>query len=197
MSDTSKDSRPPKDQRPPPQGADADRPALVGVTVEVCEDNNRNYLWGPTGQRLRGRWDGHNLNGGDASEAGLRKMPVIPGMHISVLPRQRTCRVDDPLADPSAQPLLMEINRVYYPIFKVQRTPVESVVRTDCTDSDMASWLALLMRAVKSGLGRVIDGELPRDEAELMRAFPGATIRRSYFDNVEAAARGALAEMSR
>lgn len=175
---------------PPPGPTDAparagDRGPLPPVTIEVNESRNNNVMFLPLSENLRGRWDAHRLNPGDQSIAGLHRIPVIPGLHVSVIAADRMCRVDDPLEMPGNRQLLAEINSVHKQIFKRELTFKSAVVRQPVDDDEMATWVYWMMRLVKGGLANVVTGSLPRSDDELAEWFPGAKVRRKFFNAVE------------
>lgn len=155
------------------------------LTVEVGGGQNQNLLWGPTAARLRGRWDGHNLAGGDQSEAGLRKMPTIPGVHVVIDPRARKCRLVDPLSLPANRGLLQQVNTVFRHLFRRDTDAVPEYALDNATDDQLATWLYWAMRLVQGENGRVVSGECPRDERAIAALYPGAKIEKKFFDYAE------------
>jgi hypothetical protein len=180
------------DQPPPvavPRAVRAPGLDAPDVTVEVMERTNGNVLWGPTGSVLRGHWDSHNMCPGDQSEAGLLRMPEIPGVYLTVSPRQRTVAVQDPLRLDENRQILAEASRIHRDLFKREFTHVPEDVRPDQSESDLATWLFWMMRLVKAGMARLVAGRLPEREEEIRRAFPGAVINKKFFDSAEQQAR--------
>lgn len=153
------------------------------ITVEVADEYNRNLLFGPTQVRLRGRWDWANLARGETSEAGLTKMPVVPGMYLSVNVRQRQARVDDPLAFPQNRALMTTVNAVHTALWNFGTTPVDAVVYEGLTDDQLATWLYWIWRGLTAKHMRLLAGTAFTLE-DLAAQFPRAKIRRHFFDSL-------------
>jgi hypothetical protein len=153
------------------------------ITVEVADENNRNLLFGPTQVRLRGRWDWANLARGETSEVGLTKMPVVPGMYLSVNVRQHQARVDDPLGFPANRALLTTVNAVHMALWNFGTGPVDPVVYEGLTDDQLATWLYWIWRGLSAKHMRLIAGQAYTLE-DLATQFPRAKIRRQFFDSL-------------
>jgi hypothetical protein len=152
------------------------------IVVEVCDEANNNHLWNPTQTRLRGRWDWAKVPRGETSERGLHKMPVLPGITITVNPRERRAVIEDPLGHPDNARVLAEASGVHASIWQTGFTFVERVVRENMTPDQIATWLYWVRRGVEGGHLRVLSGKMFTLE-ELAAAYPTARIRRQFYDS--------------
>jgi hypothetical protein len=160
-------------------------PALPEMAIEIACPLNRNLLWGPRNIVLRGRWDSHNLTPGDQSQAGLLKMPVLPGIQLRLDARNRRATITDPLADDENRSLLNEANAVHEAVFGSRFSPWDEVVYEDMSDDALATWMYWMMRAVNAGNARVLDGRIPQREQDIRRTLPGAVIVKKFQDSAE------------
>jgi hypothetical protein len=159
------------------------------ATVEVWGDLCRNAMFPPTQERVRGRWDPHEMPPGDVSSVGLLQMPVIPGMYVRVNVREKKAAVVDPLSFPENRALLDKVSESHHSLFQKRVTSVDPVVRENMNDDDLASWVYWMMRLVQGGSARLIKGELPATEDEVQKAFPRGKIRKDYFNTLAAVER--------
>jgi hypothetical protein len=173
----------------PERGAGAQaqtRPNLGEIVIEIAGNRNRQLLFGPTGQRLRGRWDSHSLAPGDTSQAGLMKMPQIPGMYVTLNARDRVGKVEDPLGFPENRVLAMEVSRIHKGVFNQDVTAVPPLVRDGLMPEDVATWAYWMMRAVNDGQARLLSGRLPEGEEEIIRSVgDGVKVKKLFYDSAE------------
>jgi hypothetical protein len=164
------------------------------VVLEVSNKDNRQLLWGPSAAKLRGRWEAGNLGGGDTSEAGLRRMPVVPGIRIIIRPGERTVGTHDPLSEENNRTILAEINNIHKALFKNTVIATEDYWKRDASDDEIATWLYWAHRAVSSGNAVVIAGTLPQGEEGIKEALPDAKIKKKFFDSIADTATQAVRE---
>jgi hypothetical protein len=153
---------------------------LREVVVEFGDGNNRNMLWPPTQDRLRGWWDRTRLPPGETSEHGLFKMPNIPGIHIRLNPRDRVATIFDPLEDD--KDLCAKVSDTHKLLFGRPCTFVPRSTHRLRSDDKLATWLYWLIRMHAAGHCAVREGKLPTLE-ELAAALPKARVRRNFFDS--------------
>ncbi len=190
---------PPPIAPPPTVQPPQSRQKLPTVTVEVVAESNRNVMFHPLAKVIRGRWDHHDLAAGDQSERGLREMPVIPGLEITVSHEDRHLRVEDPLARPENIPLLQRVNAVWQHISRgnQQITFAPMDVRQDPTDDEIATWYYWVMRLVQGKQARVIRGaRVPENEAEIRKALPKAEIKKKFYTEGEMMAKEHMQEVA-
>jgi hypothetical protein len=161
------------------------RPPLPEVTIEIGDEMNRQILFGPTQERLRGRWDVHNMQRGDTSGVGLLQMPTIPGMYVILSPRERRGMILDPLAQPENINVLARISETHNSLFSRPCKPCEPIIREDMSDDDIATWMYWIWRCVHAKQARVLSGKIPETEAEIQRALPRAHIRKDFYNSVQ------------
>lgn len=142
--------------------------AAVSFTVELGDDNNRSITLSCLRQRCRGRWSISTLHarpqgGRDVGQA-MSAMPDVPGIRVHVDGRSNSYRLYDPLWDDPS--LLDRINNVARRArlsgASVPFAPVEEV--TAKADDDLFKTLVdELVRKVKDGQARVVEGKLPTE----------------------------------
>lgn len=142
---------------------------------------NENLLFGPTAARLRGRWSWSNTARGETSEAGLTKMPEVPGLYIVIDPPARRAAIIDPLGLEENRGLLLEVSNCHQSLYGRSIVPVPTTERHDMTDDELATWLYWAWRFKNSGHVTVVAGHVP-DLAEIGRALPRAKIQRQFYD---------------
>lgn len=143
--------------------------SVMKIVVEVVTENNGQYLFGPTGQILRGRWANSSPSiRGMTSAAGMLNLPTVPGMHIEVDTQAKRLRVFDPLAsDPD---LLQQINDITQR--GVNQTWIahpETVMPLD-DETNMKSVLYWMHRMTAEGYGKIVSGQLTEQD---VRKLPG------------------------
>lgn len=180
------ETTPPPAASPPAQGsqvAGAGQQRIGEITVEVADENCRNLLWGPTQDRLRGRWDWSKLPRGETSERGLTKMPIIPGLYITVQPRERRAVILDPLTLPENARTLAEVSAAHAFLWNQSIVPVETRTYENLSPNQLATWLYWMWRGLESKTLRQVSGRL-FTLADLAAAYPQAKIRRQFYDSL-------------
>jgi hypothetical protein len=161
----------------------AAQPTTV-VVVEIADPLNRQVLFGPNQERLRGRWDPHNLMLGDTSSVGLMQMPVIPGVLVALDLREKRGSITDPLAAPENARLLAQTSNFHRELWKQAISPRPSVVQEEMSDDDVATWLYWIMRVVIAGQARVVQGVVPKDEKAVKKLVPRGHIRKDFYNSM-------------
>ena len=171
---------------PPAQGSlgeGAGQQRIGEISVEVADENCRNLLWGPTQERLRGRWDWSRLPRGETSERGLTKMPVIPGLVITVQPREKLAIISDPLGLEENAKTLAEAVSAYSYLWNQTITPVPTRNYENLTPNLLATWLYWVWRGLDAKHLRHLTGKL-FSLSDLAAAYPQAKIRRQFYDSL-------------
>jgi hypothetical protein len=153
------------------------------VIVEIGDEMNRQVMFNPMQERLRGRWDPHHLQLGDTSSAGLMQMPPIPGMYVCLSLTERKGVLLDPLSLAANATLLSRVSHTHHGLFKAHCTAVETKVKAELTDDDLATWLYWMYRIVSGGQGRLISGSLPDSPADIKRRVPKGKVRREFYNS--------------
>lgn len=155
------------------------------VVIEVATRKNDTVVFYPAQERLRGRWRNSNLGFGSQPSEALMRMPDIPGIHVFVEVRDRRVGFRDPLAYKENARVLEEASAAHKAMDSDGRpiVPVPDVVKDEVEDTEIATWLYWMMRLVQAEYAVLIKGSLPKDEAEIHRAFPGATVRKTFRDS--------------
>lgn len=181
---------------PPPARQPGPKPRLGKLVIEIMNEDNRSVAWGPIQRAVRGRWNPHNLAGGDTSEAGLRKIPTIPGVLVVVEPQQRLLSVVDPLSAPENRAKAMDIFAKIKDVLRLNHTFVEPYHKGDAPDDEIATWYYWAWRFVKMDppTAVVIEGRV-YSEAEIRAAYPAAKIQKQFYNESQQAAENRLKEL--
>lgn len=150
------------------------------VEIEFGDKNNGQAMFPPLQERMRGRWDPHNLPLGMSMSAELRVVPTIPGVRVRVNTRKMTGELIEPLSFKENEGLANEVKKRTKAMSGVAHGPREEYKR-DLDEVEMKSWLYWMWRHVKCGQAFLTGGEV-LDENELNKAMPGVRIRKDYFD---------------
>jgi hypothetical protein len=157
-------------------------PDFAEFTVEVDPDSGRNYLFNPTQEWLRNRWSWDKLPRGSTSERGLAKLPTIPGIHVTVSPRERRAVVWDPLSLPENAKLLREVEAQTKHLLGEARTAVPRKEYRNLSNDALATWLYWVHRAVLSKDFREVKGKAPTLR-QVVEKLPRAQIRKYFYDS--------------
>lgn len=154
---------------------------MAETIIEIAGPHNEHALFGPLGERLRGRWNAHALSGRSAHEslAALHAaLPegYIPGICLAIDPAKQTGRRFDPLKETdegraiwqAIEPVLQQ-----YAEFLKGGQPWDETVVRDLSPDALKTWVYDMRNLIDCGLARHISGpELP--SLEKIREFVGA-----------------------
>lgn len=136
------------------------------IEIELGDDRNRVFSWGPTMEILRGAWSRQNLKSDELVE-DLAKMPNIPGMCIRVAYERKLAVIYDPLSLEKNKELCATIAAMIYERFRKKEGPSKTVERKAMDADDLKTWLYGMRRRVDNGQAKVTVGTLPTmDEIE-------------------------------
>lgn len=172
-------------------GADGGAPALpkptlsAEIEIEIADERNRNVMWGPTMQLLRGAWSRANLHSDEMVEE-LGKMPNIPGMRIRLSIERRVALIYDPLALPHNEELKDKIAAIIFERWRVKQGPEKPTERKNLDADEIKTWLYGMRRRLDDNKCRMITGELPT--LDVIETLPGRT-RIEMFNNSARACR--------
>lgn len=161
------------------------------IVVEVGNDRNGTVRYEPTQANLRGRFSPHNMGPGATSiSKNIDRMPAFPGLHLRLDLRAGTLRITDPLAKPENAKLLERMTAVARGADQIAENQswvaVPEVLKEKMDVNERASHLYAVLKMVNRGDGTVISGQMPEDEADILKAFPGCVIRKDYNESVRA-----------
>lgn len=142
------------------------------IEIELGDDRNRVFAWGPTMAILRGAWSRKNLRSDELVEE-LATMPDIPGMRIIVNVERKLAVIYDPLALDAHKELCQEIQRHIKARFRRDEGPEKEDKRQGMDADDLKTWLYGMRRRVDAKQARVTKGELP--PLEVIDKLPGRT----------------------
>ncbi len=147
-------------------------PRIPEFTVEVADDNNKQWLCPILNEVLRGRWLRSNCP--DQQFTGnLRHMPDTPGIRITVNVVKRAVRVWDPLGDPQNAEIWAKAKAAYKAHFNEEAGVCREIVRHTLNDTDLKTWLYWVRRGIESKSLIVVSGSVP--DMEAIRVCPGKT----------------------
>lgn len=152
------------------------------VAIEIAEDNNRQFHFPPLAETLRGRWNNTNLGLNAAPTEALMGMPTIPGVQVHLDIRSGRWGLHDPLSDDDNKGVLERCASAHHAMNGIRLSPRPDIDRRAANDSEVATVLYWMMRAVQLRCAVVTSGSLPRSKEEIEAAFPGARIRQDYSD---------------
>lgn len=166
-------------------------PAKSGtIVVEIGNDRNGTIFYEPSQANLRGRFSPHNMGPKATSGLGIDQMPPFPGQHLRLDLRAGTLRISDPLAKPENAKLLERMTVVAREARQIADNqfycPVDEVVKEKMDADERASHLYAVWKMLRRGDGTLISGQMPDDEAEILKAFPGCVITKDYNESVRA-----------
>lgn len=145
------------------------------VVIEIGDDRNRNIMWNPTQDVLRGRWDKDKLRAGELNQK-TEMIPTIPGLRIEIDGRRRVLRIYDPLDSERLASLLAKVKRGVKAAINVDGTPEKERRYEDSSETEIKTWLWWARRLVEGvplsedeltatvrggPQARVIEGSLP------------------------------------
>jgi hypothetical protein len=123
-------------------------PRFEGVAgIEIGDERNRNFMWAPTQEILRGRWERSNLLG-DELVAETNQMPDIPGLWVMVDGRKRELRLLDPLNDPKNRDLSRALSMKVKAFLNLDMGPQQDRIWENASDSLVKEWLYWMRRLV-------------------------------------------------
>lgn len=151
------------------------------ITIEIGDDRNRQVLFAPTQEKLRGRWSNFNSNGARSMHPSLAQMPAIPGIYLRVNLAKRQLTRLDPLKDTEEGrriweqvQRILEADSAHFNMMK----PWDKVVVDNAPENQVKTWVYWFCRLVESNQAKVISGELPTKE-ELAR-MPGRALTEQF-----------------
>ncbi len=146
-------------------------------TIEVGNDQNCNFIWGPSKDLLRGRYQRADNPAGVTFAQGFSDIPDLPGMHITIDSAKMEATIHDPLNEQKNIELLATFNAAHKATFNEQRVPVtDKTVKLQDKDQ-LATWIFAAMRLIESKLAELKSGSIPKElpgepEKEFYRAVP-------------------------
>ena len=177
--------------------ATEERSGRVGLfTVEFGDPNNRTCVVNCLRLKVRGSWSLAKLHarpeGGRDVGSAMTAMPDIPGLRMTVLPRDKKAILFDPLEEDSER--LRRINSISERARAIFRgAPWTFVDRSEHTlnDDTLKTLVMELVRKVESKCCHVVDGKLPT--IEQVEGMPGRLLfdpwnngrKPTYVDQVE------------
>jgi hypothetical protein len=183
----------------PARTARHDHPERVKCVIEVGDDRNRNFIFGPTQDYLRGRWLKANLHGPDEIPQEIELLGDVPGMCIELDPRTRKGRIFDALRLPKNAMVLEKVASAHESNWNQKNMGPEKDREFDFRlgrdpDTEIKTW-AYYMRRMLDGTvydrdrkgnvigggpqARIVEGSLPT--LEEIDEWPGK-IRTNLFD---------------
>jgi len=152
---------------------------MAQYIVEIAAPRNRNVRFGPTLERLRGRWS-HTVTGGRSVHESLSRLhmvaPEIPGIYLSLDTKIREAKRYDPLRETEeGRRLWVQIEEVcdlYHEYFG-RRKPWDTAVYPNMHANDMKTWLFEMRKLVDAGLARPVSGSDPLPDLDKIRQLPG------------------------
>lgn len=130
------------------------------IEIELGDDRNRVFAWGPTMEVLRGAWTRKNLKSDELVEE-FAKMPDIPGIRIRVVYERKLAVIYDPLALDTNKELCATIAAIIFERFRRKEGPAKECKREAMDADDLKTWLYGMRRRVDAGQARVTVGTLP------------------------------------
>lgn len=160
-------------------------------TIEVGDERNRSFMWGPTKDILRGRWTRTNLHGDEMVDQTVR-MPDVPGMHIVIDGRKRRLAIIDPLGKQENRNILDEIKVNLKNFSDREQTAHPDKVVENATDNQIKTWLYWAYRLLQGApvdksrrpwsggpQARIVSGQMP--DFDRLIGFAGK-IRSNLYD---------------
>ena len=147
-------------------------------TIEIANKQNRQAIFRPLNERLRGEWANWNING-KTMHSSVQLLPgPIPGIRLSVDTDQRTLRRYDPLGEDEHKDLWQKLQshlKANDDHLK-QGNPWPEVLIENADPTQIKTWLYWFRRMVDSGTARVVETDsasLP--PMETIMDLPGLT----------------------
>jgi hypothetical protein len=153
------------------------------IEIELGDERNRIFAWGPTMELLRGMWTRKNLHSDELVEE-LAAMPDIPGMRIRVSVERKLAILYDPLSHPDNKVLCDKISAIIFARFRKKEGPAATTERRDLDADDIKTWLYCMARRRDAGQCRVTVGDLPPTVA--IERLPGRIRIEAYNSSARA-----------
>ncbi len=149
------------------------------LIVEVCMEKNRQLIFTPLNEKLRGRWNNTVAAGRSMHESlqTLSELPYIPGIRLLVDTAKRRLGKIDPLGTDEFAATFRIINKVagdHPQLFGGSQVRVEDPVLYEAdqvSDDELKRWLYWIWRGIKGGKLMVVSGTAP--SIDEIRALPG------------------------
>lgn len=160
------------------QGGQQPSTGLSGrYEIEIASrENNKNHTWGPTKEKLRGRWDRLAVRL-QSRKVGITQMPTIPGQHVVVDISARTASIVDPLNRPDHSDLFHDIRAKMKGSFGNDIKVSQDVVRENVSNHTLAEWVYWMRRAIDAGYAREVPGSQTIPPVEHFHKIAGNGIR--------------------
>lgn len=151
------------------------------IIVEIAAPKNRNVMFGPLRQKLRGRWD-RTQNGAKSVHQSFAEMPDIPGIRLFIDTKRDVVGLYDPLALGDGQKIMERYDRIHntWPTYVPQRKPWPPQIIED--KAVIKTWLYEVRKLVDRGRAIIVRGmdRLPSlDEIEKLSGPRG----RAFFNS--------------
>lgn len=152
--------------------------------IEVCttadkNGHNNRWMFPPTQERLRGRWNWAEVQHLSISEAYRQhasQVPVIPGICIVLDTDAASGTIFDPLKeDEKGQEVWRKLQLVEKAAGNPSglSKPKDIVTQSDLDEDAIKEWLYWIVRGVEAGHARLMDGSAPLPNLRDVKAMPG------------------------
>jgi len=142
------------------------KPGEIGI--EVGDQQNCNPDFKPMSKTLRGFWSWGNVTHGTmAKNSCLPRMPDLPGMQVFLNMQTGVGRIVDPLEYKENDAVKLTW-REYQPGLE----PVPEEICKGLSDTAVASWAYWMVRLVKKGEAKLLDGSAKLPNVEVREGHP-------------------------
>jgi hypothetical protein len=147
------------------------------IIIEI-ESRNRNVLFIPTSDVLRGVYDRHKLYAGATSRRGFMQLDKLPGIRIAINIAASRGRIFDPIGLPEFEEIAASAARILHKCgLRESPEPIApSKVEKDqtLTQTAVKSWIYWMRQHVDNGDAVLVSGTFP--SYETIAKLPGKTL---------------------
>lgn len=135
---------------------------MAAVEIEIDTPTNSNLRWEPTGETIRGAFRPARCRIAGAGELAMKLPDGLPGQRVRIDPDKGTAAVFEPLSTPEHAGTRDTLARLVTADESAtgERLTFAPAVR-EYASVHGPSWVGWAVRAVRSGMARVVSGKLP------------------------------------
>ena len=122
------------------------------VKIEISDKCNRNVMFHPLQQKLRGRWDAQNVSYKRAHQALAQLPTVIPGIQVIIDTNRKTRGYMDPLSNSEHAETVEKIKMAREQVSGISpgHNPWPAVKFENSTHNELKTWMYWMRRLVDS-----------------------------------------------
>jgi hypothetical protein len=142
------------------------------IVIELSDERNRNVMFPPTREVLRGQLLKSRFNSDEQNEITSR-IPDLPGIRIRLDYEKKEAQIFDPLGEPNRQSELRAAEKAFIEFLGTKQTAMESRTYAGMNNTEAKTWLFWIHRLVKNKNAKIVSGTIP--SIQVIESLPGKT----------------------